>query len=216
MSSWRTRLPAPPVIGAHTLEELVGHLKRPRRVMMMVKAGGPVDAVIEQLVPLLEPGDIIIDGGNSHYQDTRRRTADAGGAGPALRRHRRLRRRRGRAATARRIMPGGAPEAWPHVKPIFQAIAAKVDRRHALLRLGRRRRRRPLRQDGPQRHRVRRHAADLRGLPPDEGRAGACPNDEMHQIFAGWNEGDARLLPDRDHARHPRLPGRGRRARCWT
>jgi hypothetical protein len=63
------------------------------------------------------------------------------------------------------IMPGGSPEAWPHVKDIFQSIAAKVPRRHALLRLGRRGRRRPLREDGAQRHRVRRHAAHLRGLP---------------------------------------------------
>jgi len=62
------------IIGTHTLEELINNLKRPRRVMLMVKAGGAVDAVIEQLVPLLEAGDIIIDGGNSHYPDSNRRT----------------------------------------------------------------------------------------------------------------------------------------------
>ena len=113
------------VIGTHTLEELVSVLKRPRRVMIMVKAGWPVDATIEQLVPLLEPGDIIIDGGNSHYPDSTRRTqelAEKGilfiGTGVS-----------GGEEGARfgpSIMPGGAPEAWPHVKPIFQGIAAKV------------------------------------------------------------------------------------------
>jgi 6-phosphogluconate dehydrogenase len=113
------------VIGAHSLEELVAALKRPRKVMIMVKAGRPVDATIEQLVPLLEPGDIIIDGGNSHYPDSTRRTQELAakgilfiGTGVS-----------GGEEGARfgpSIMPGGAPDAWPHVKPIFQAIAAKV------------------------------------------------------------------------------------------
>ncbi|HRQ37200.1 MAG TPA: decarboxylating NADP(+)-dependent phosphogluconate dehydrogenase [Chloroflexota bacterium] len=113
------------VIGAHSLEELVSHLKRPRRVMLMVKAGAPVDATIAQLVPLLEPGDIIIDGGNSHYPDSTRRAQELAaqgllfiGTGVS-----------GGEEGARygpSIMPGGHPEAWPHVKPIFQGIAAKV------------------------------------------------------------------------------------------
>ena len=113
------------VIGTHSLEELVSILKRPRRVMMMVKAGAPVDATIEKLAPLLEPGDIIIDGGNSHYPDSTRRTkalAEKGilfiGTGVS-----------GGEEGARfgpSIMPGGAADAWPHVKPIFQGIAAKV------------------------------------------------------------------------------------------
>ncbi len=113
------------VIGTHSLEELVSVLKRPRRVMIMVKAGWPVDATIESLVPLLEEGDIIIDGGNSHFPDSTRRTrelAEKGllfiGTGVS-----------GGEEGARfgpSIMPGGAPDAWPHVKPIFQAIAAKV------------------------------------------------------------------------------------------
>ena len=100
-------------------------LKRPRRVMMMVKAGQPVDDFIEKLIPLLEPGDIIIDGGNSNYEDTIRRTAYVEskgllyiGTGVS-----------GGEEGARHgpsIMPGGSPAAWPHVKPIFQAIAAKV------------------------------------------------------------------------------------------
>ena len=113
------------VIGTHSLEELVSVLKRPRRVMIMVKAGWPVDATIEQLVPLLEKGDIIIDGGNSHYPDSTRRTrelAEKGilfiGTGVS-----------GGEEGARHgpsIMPGGAPDAWPYVKPILQDISAKV------------------------------------------------------------------------------------------
>ena len=114
------------IVGAHSLEELVGALARPRRVMLLVKAGRPVDDFIERLIPLLEAGDIIIDGGNSNYNDTIRRTArveSAGllyiGTGVS-----------GGEEGARRgpsIMPGGSPAAWPHVKPIFQAVAAKVE-----------------------------------------------------------------------------------------
>jgi len=114
------------VIGAHSIPELVASLKRPRRVMMLVKAGKPVDEFIELLIPHLEPGDIIIDGGNSLFQDTIRRTkyieskgllyigtGVSGGEEGA---------RRGPS-----IMPGGSPAAWPHVKDIFQAICAKVE-----------------------------------------------------------------------------------------
>jgi 6-phosphogluconate dehydrogenase len=114
------------VIGAHSIEELVTHLKRPRRVMMLVKAGQAVDDFIEQLIPFLEPGDIIIDGGNSLFQDTIRRTKYVEskgmlyiGTGVS-----------GGEEGARHgpsIMPGGSPAAWPHVKEIFQSIAAKVD-----------------------------------------------------------------------------------------
>jgi 6-phosphogluconate dehydrogenase len=114
------------IIGTYSLEELVGSLKKPRKVMMMVKAGAVVDSFIEQLVPLLSPGDIIIDGGNSLYADTDRRTralAEKGilfvGAGIS-----------GGEEGARQgpsIMPGGNPEAWPLVREIFQSIAARVD-----------------------------------------------------------------------------------------
>jgi 6-phosphogluconate dehydrogenase len=112
--------------GAHSLEELVGMLKRPRRVMLMVKAGQPVDDFIEKLLPLLEPGDIIIDGGNSNFEDSIRRTAylEARGLyfiGTGI---------SGGEEGARHgpsIMPGGSLQAWPHVKPIFQNIAAKVE-----------------------------------------------------------------------------------------
>ncbi len=113
------------VIGARSLEELVGHLKRPRKVMMMVQAGQAVDDTIAALLPLLEPGDILIDGGNSLYDDTARRVREVEargllyvGSGVS-----------GGEEGARHgpsIMPGGSPAAWPHVQPIFQAIAAKV------------------------------------------------------------------------------------------
>jgi 6-phosphogluconate dehydrogenase len=114
------------VIGAHSIEEMVGLLKRPRRIMLMVKAGKPVDEFIEQLLPHLEAGDIIIDGGNSLFQDTMRRTTYVEskglqyiGTGVS-----------GGEEGARHgpsIMPGGSAAAWPHVKDIFQKIAAKVD-----------------------------------------------------------------------------------------
>ncbi len=114
------------VVGCHNVQELVGALKRPRKIMIMVKAGPPVDDVINEVAPLLEPGDILIDGGNTHYPDSTRRTQElkakgllfvgtgvSGGEEGALK--------------GPSIMPGGNPEAWPHVKPIFQSIAAKVD-----------------------------------------------------------------------------------------
>lgn len=113
-------------IGAHSLQELVASLERPRKVMMLVKAGQPVDDFIEQLIPLLEPGDIIIDGGNSHFPDTIRRTkyveskgllyigtGVSGGEEGALK--------------GPSMMPGGSPAAWLYVKDIFQSISAKVE-----------------------------------------------------------------------------------------
>jgi 6-phosphogluconate dehydrogenase len=113
-------------IGTESLEDLVKSLAAPRRIMMMVKAGAPVDALIDQLIPLLDEGDILIDGGNSHFADTVRRTkyvesrgmlfigtGVSGGEEGAL--------------LGPSIMPGGSTAAWPHVKPIFQAIAARVD-----------------------------------------------------------------------------------------
>jgi 6-phosphogluconate dehydrogenase len=114
------------IVGTYSLEELVSALAKPRKVMLMVKAGDVVDRFIDMLVPLLEPGDVIIDGGNSHYPDTTRRTAQlrekgllfigtgiSGGEEGA---------RHGPS-----IMPGGDPEAWPLVRDIFQSIAAQVD-----------------------------------------------------------------------------------------
>ena len=114
------------IIGTYSLEELAANLEKPRKVMMMVKAGAAVDALIEQLLGVLEEGDIIIDGGNSHFPDTARRTAYveskgllfvgcgvSGGEEGAL--------------NGPSLMPGGSVAAWPFVKPIFQSICAKVE-----------------------------------------------------------------------------------------
>jgi len=114
------------IVGTHSLEEFVGVLKTPRRIMLMVKAGEPVDIFIDLLIPHLDKGDIIIDGGNSNYNDTIRRTEyveskDLLYVGTGV---------SGGEEGARfgpSIMPGGSPAAWPHVKDIFQAISAKVD-----------------------------------------------------------------------------------------
>lgn len=113
------------ILGANSLEDFVQSLERPRRVMLMVKAGAAVDATINQLIPLLEPGDIIIDGGNSHFEDSNRRLKEleaheilfvgsgvSGGEEGALK--------------GPSIMPGGAAAAWQHLKPIFQGIAARA------------------------------------------------------------------------------------------
>ncbi len=114
------------IVGAYSIEDLISKLEKPRKVMMLVKAGKPVDDFIEALIPHLEPGDIIIDGGNSHFPDTIRRTAYvesrgllyigtgvSGGEEGAL--------------LGPSMMPGGSPAAWPHVRPIFQAVCAHVD-----------------------------------------------------------------------------------------
>ena len=176
------------IVGAHSLEELVAQLKKPRKVMMMVKAGAPVDAFIEQLIPLLEPGDVIIDGGNSHFPDTIRRTkyverkglyyigtGVSGGEEGALK--------------GPSMMPGGSPEAWPLVKPIFQAICAKVEDGSPCCQW--------VGSDGAGHFVKMVHNGieygdmqliceayqlmkDLLGMTPDE----------MHQVFAQWNEGE--------------------------
>jgi len=114
------------IAGCHSIEELVANLKTPRKVMLMVKAGRPVDDLIEQLIPHLDKGDIIVDGGNSHFPETTRRTeyveskgllyigtGVSGGEEGAL--------------LGPSMMPGGSPDAWPHVKEIFQSICAKTD-----------------------------------------------------------------------------------------
>ena len=114
------------IIGCHSIEELAANLKKPRKIMLLVKAGDAVDAFIDQVLPHLEDGDIIIDGGNSHFPDTIRRaeyaeskgklyigTGVSGGEEGAL--------------LGPSIMPGGSPAAWEHVKPIFQKISAQTD-----------------------------------------------------------------------------------------
>ena len=114
------------IIGCHSVQELADNLERPRKVLLLVKAGQAVDDFIEKLIPVLEPGDVIIDSGNSHFPDTIRRceyveskgllyigTGISGGEEGALK--------------GPSMMPGGSPEAWPLVKPIFQAVSAKVE-----------------------------------------------------------------------------------------
>jgi len=113
-------------IGCHSLEEMVDCLKKPRRIMMMVRAGQPVDDLMQALMPLLEPGDILIDGGNSHYPDSMRRSREAEEAGMLFVGAGVSGGEEG-ALTGPSIMPGGDSRAWPAIKPIFQAIAAKVD-----------------------------------------------------------------------------------------
>jgi 6-phosphogluconate dehydrogenase len=114
------------IVGTYSLEELVTSLERPRKVMMMIKAGSAVDATIEGLLPLLEPGDIIIDGGNTHYPDTDRRVKQVEGKGVHYVGAGVSGGEEG-ALLGPSIMPGGSKAAWPAVKPVFQSIAAKVE-----------------------------------------------------------------------------------------
>ncbi len=175
------------IVGFEELAALVASLKRPRRVMILVKAGPAVDAVIEQLIPLLEAGDIVIDGGNSHFPDTQRRyqylkekqlrfigTGVSGGEEGA---------RHGPS-----IMPGGDPEAWPHVKDIFQAISAKADGEPCCDWVG----------EGGAGHYVKMvhngiEYGDMQLICEayhilDEGVG--LTNDQMHAIFSEWNNGE--------------------------
>jgi len=124
-----TRAKGKNFVGCHSIVDMVKNLKRPRVVMMLVKAGPAVDELINQLTPHLEPGDILIDGGNTHYVDTERRTKEveskgllfvgsgvSGGEEGALK--------------GPSLMPGGSKAAWPTIQPIFQAISAKVGPKH--------------------------------------------------------------------------------------
>jgi len=118
--------PGKKLAGCETLPDFVTALARPRRILIMVKAGAPVDAVIDELTPLLEPGDLLIDGGNSFFQDTERRCRDLTARG---------RRYMGAGVSGGEegalwgpsIMPGGSPEAWAMMRPILEAIAARVN-----------------------------------------------------------------------------------------
>jgi 6-phosphogluconate dehydrogenase len=175
------------IIGCETIEEFVAAIERPRKIIMLVKAGKPVDAVIGQLKPLLEPGDLLIDGGNSFFKDTERRnealkadgilyigTGVSGGEEGAL--------------WGPSIMPGGQPEAWEIIRPIFEAITAKMDGEHCVCYIG----------PGGSGHYVKMihngieygdmqliaEAYDIlhRGL--------GLSNAELHDVFAEWNQGE--------------------------
>lgn len=174
-------------IGCHNLEELCDSLERPRKVMMLVKAGKAVDELIEQLVPHLEPGDIIIDGGNSHFPDTIRRTQrleDAGlryiGTGVSGGEEGALR--------GPSIMPGGHPGAWEYVKPIFQAVSAQVDGEPCCQWVG---------NDGAGHYVKMVHNGieygDMQMICEAYNLMKSVlglSNDEMHQIFTDWNKGE--------------------------
>ncbi|GAA5482922.1 decarboxylating NADP(+)-dependent phosphogluconate dehydrogenase [Haloferula sargassicola] len=174
------------IVGTKTLEEFVQSLATPRKVMIMVKAGGPVDAVIESLIPLLDKDDIIIDGGNSLYTDTERRDAWCKehdlrfiGAGVS-----------GGEEGARKgpsIMPGGPPSTWEVMKPIFESIAAKVDGVPCVTHIG----------PGGAGHFVKMvhngiEYGDMQLICEAYNifKAAGFSNDELANIFADWNAGD--------------------------
>ncbi len=175
------------ILGAKSVEEFVGMLKTPRKVMMMVKAGPAVDAFIDQVLPLLEPGDILIDGGNTYFPDTNRRLAKveeagllyvgsgvSGGEEGAL--------------TGPSIMPGGSKAAWEHVKPIFQGICARTDEGEPCCDwVG----------DGGAGHFVKMvhngiEYGDMQMICETYdmmSRGLGMSNEEMHEVFAEWNGG---------------------------
>lgn len=179
--------PGKNLIGTQSLEQFVGSLKRPRKIQIMVKAGGPVDAVIEQLIPLLDQDDIIIDGGNSLYTDTERRdTWLAGqglrfiGAGVS-----------GGEEGARKgpsIMPGGPASTWEVMKPIFESIAAKVDGEPCVIHIG----------PGGAGHYVKMihngiEYGDMQLICEAYfilKNALGLSNSELYQVFKSWNEGE--------------------------
>ena len=178
--------PGKRLFGARTLPEFVASLARPRKVMLMVKAGAAVDAVIEQLLPLLQAGDIVIDGGNSLYTDTERRDAQLSGfslrfvgAGVS-----------GGEEGARKgpaIMPGGPASTWQVLQPIFESIAARVDGQPCVVHIG----------PGGAGHYVKMvhngiEYGDMQLICEAYAllQAAGLSSDEMADVFARWNEGD--------------------------
>lgn len=180
-------VPGATVKGTSDLAEMVNALKSPRRIMMLVQAGKPVDLVLEELIPLLSKGDIVIDGGNSHYTDTLRRVKymqDKGfhymGVGVS-----------GGEEGARRgpsIMPGGDPEAYPHVRPMLEAVSAKVNGEPCVAHLGK----------GAAGHYVKMvHNGIEYGIMQLISevydvlhRGYGLTNDELYKVFKEWNEGE--------------------------
>jgi 6-phosphogluconate dehydrogenase len=173
-------------VGASTLVEFVASLAKPRTVMLMVKAGAPVDAVIGQLVPLLDAGDIVIDGGNSLYTDTERRSAALAakglrfvGAGVS-----------GGEEGARKgpsIMPGGPASTWQVLKPIFESIAARVDGQPCVMHIG----------EGGAGHYVKMvhngiEYGDMQLICEAYAlfQAAGLSTDAMAEVFGRWNEGE--------------------------
>lgn len=180
-------VPGTTVKGTSNLKEMVDALKSPRRIMMLVQAGKPVDAVLDELIPLLDKGDVVIDGGNSHYTDTLRRVQymqEKGfhfmGMGVS-----------GGEEGARRgpsIMPGGDPEAYEHVKPMLEAVSAKVNGEPCVAHLGK----------GAAGHYVKMvHNGIEYGIMQLISevydvlhRGYGLTNDELHEVFKQWNDGE--------------------------
>lgn len=173
-------------IATYSIPELVASLKRPRKVMMMIRAGAPVDEMIQELLPHLEPGDVIIDGGNSDFRDTERRVKEvearecfmwdgiSGGE---------------RSLTGPSVMPGGSPAAWPLVKDLLQGIAAKLDDGTPCCEwIG----------SGGAGHYVKMvhngiEYGDMQLIAESYfmlRKYGQLENDEIADIFAGWNKGE--------------------------
>lgn len=178
--------PGKKLVGSETLEEFVQSLSSPRKIQIMVKAGGPVDAVIESLIPLLDPDDIIIDGGNTLYTDTERREkylAEKGfrfiGAGVSGGEE--------GALKGPSIMPGGPESTWEVMQPIFEAISAKVDGIPCVTHIG----------EGGAGHFVKMvhngiEYGDMQLICEAYNifKAAGLSNEEQAEIFADWNEGD--------------------------
>ena len=174
------------LIGCDTLEKFVDSLASPRKIQIMVKAGGPVDAVIDSLIPLLDKGDIIIDGGNSLYTDTERRDkycSEAGmrfiGAGVSGGEE--------GALKGPSIMPGGPESTWEVMKPIFESISAKVDGEPCVVHIG----------EGGAGHFVKMvhngiEYGDMQLICEAYNifKAAGFSNEELADIFADWNDGD--------------------------
>ena len=174
------------LVGCESLEEFVDSLASPRKIQIMVKAGGPVDAVIDSLIPLLDKGDIIIDGGNSLYTDTERRDkycSEAGmrfiGAGVSGGEE--------GALKGPSIMPGGPESTWEVMKPIFESISAKVDGEPCVVHIG----------EGGAGHFVKMvhngiEYGDMQLICEAYNifKAAGFSNEELADIFADWNDGD--------------------------
>jgi 6-phosphogluconate dehydrogenase len=183
----KSATPGTTVKGVNTYQDMIDLLEKPRKIMLLVPAGKPVDEVIESLIPILDKGDIIIDGGNSHYTDTLRRVTWLQGQGLHFMGIGVSGGEQG-ARTGPSIMPGGDPEAYPHVKPILEAVAAKVNGVPCVAHLGK----------GAAGHYVKMvhngieyaimqlisECYDLLhyGL--------GLNNDELHHVFDTWNKGD--------------------------
>src|SRR6185369_12420065 len=176
------------VVGAHSIEEMVKLLKRPRKIMLMVKAGKAVDDFIDQILPYLEPGDLLIDGGNSHFPDTIRRTKYLEGKGLLFVGTGVSGGEEG-ARFGPSLMPGGSPAAWPLVKDIFQAICARTPSGEPCADW--------MGEDGAGHYVKMVHNGieygDMQLICEayqllKEGLG--MTNDQMHQVFAEWNKGE--------------------------